>query len=99
MTVLARVDDLMCWSDEAGGPGRSILVGGTEFGRVLGAEDVSVALLSVCIWPLTAVNLFVNDDIAHPVHDDESGCGVPVREFLSGALTLEVCGSSVSGRL
>jgi hypothetical protein len=99
ITVLARVLDFMCWREEAGGAGRSILGGGTEFGRVLGAEDVSAAPVSVCIWPLTEVSLLVKDDIAHPVHDEASGCGVPVRETLSAGLVPGACGSRVSGRL
>ena len=55
-------------------------------GRVLGADDASAAPMSASIWPLTEVNLLVNDDIAHPVHDEASDCGVPVREILSAGL-------------
>jgi hypothetical protein len=95
---MTEAGDLMCWSDEADGPGCSIFVGGTELGRVPGAEEVS-PVVSACIWPLTEVNLLVNDDIAHPVHEEPSGCGVPVREILSDALMLGACGSRVSGRL
>ena len=47
--------------------------------------------------PVAVANLFVNDEIAQPVHPGVSFCGVPIRKTAPLAPIVAGVGKTVSG--
>jgi hypothetical protein len=68
---------------------------GTELGRW--STAAAAPFPGVDISPLTDASLLVNDDIAHPAHED-SALGVPIRGGAEALLVL-AGGCVVSGNV
>jgi len=83
---------------EVGVLDRAAVVGGTEDERVSDASDEEVPLGLVCMSPLAAVILLVNEEIAQPVQEAESLAEVPIRGVLLFGVVLDG-GNAVSGNV